>query len=140
MAAHVQIHVSSPGNKLKPKKRYRARYRRLRDGHRLAALRAVTAAHGYLNGQFSSLATAALYCGSCRAYVRAATVLLRAENLVMVEQVSRGQMPLLAAARQLKQIANLVNAYRTAGAADRVAFAKTIGPTTLFDSALVPAL
>jgi hypothetical protein len=106
----------------------------------MAALRGVTAAHGYLNGQFSSLATAALHCGSCHAYVQAALILLRSENATILERVLRGQVPLLAAAKQMKRVADLVDAYRTAGAADRVAFAKAIGPTALFDSALVPAI
>jgi hypothetical protein len=86
------------------------------------------------------LATAALSCGSCVSYVRAAVSLLASENTTMLEQALRGQMPLLAAAAQMKRIAKLVNAYRAASAADRVAFARTIGPTTLFDGTLVPAL
>jgi hypothetical protein len=100
----------------------------------------VTAAKLYLSGQASNLDVAALSCGSCVTYVQAAVTLIKAENATMLERALRGQMPLQAAAKQVKQIANLVDAYRTASAADRVAFAKTIGPTTLFDSALVPAI
>jgi hypothetical protein len=58
----------------------------------------------------------------------------------MLERVTRGQVPLPVAAKQVKQVADLVSAYRLASSAARVAFARTIGPTTLFDSALVPAI
>jgi hypothetical protein len=86
------------------------------------------------------LATAALCCGSNVAYVRAAIALLKSENTTLLEHALCGQAPLVSTAKQVKQVAALVEAYRTATAADRVAFAKTIGPTTLFDSALVPAI
>jgi hypothetical protein len=112
----------------------------MRAGQCAAARRALTAAQLYLDGKVPNLTAAALCCGSCRPYVKAAIVLLRSENSVMLERVRRGHIPLLAAAKQVKQVAALVDAYRSAGAADRVMFAKAIGPTTLFDSALVPAL
>jgi hypothetical protein len=112
----------------------------MRAGQCAAARRALIAAQFYLDHRFPSLAVAALCHGSCVAYVRAAVTLLKSENLVLLERVLRGHIPLLAAAKQVKQVAALVDAYRTAGAADRVMFAKLIGPTTLFDSALVPAL
>lgn len=133
----TQIHVDLTRNK-KKKKRYRPRHRRMRKGRCAAAVRALTAARLYLDGQVPSLAAAALCCGSCRAYVQAALILIKSENMTLIERVRRGHVPLPTAAKQMKQLADLVNAYRTAGAADRVAFAKTIGPTTLFDSALVP--
>jgi len=126
--------------RLSKKKKYRLRHRRMRAGQCAAARRALTAAQFYLDHRFPSLAVAALCHSSCVAYVRAAVTLLKSENLVLLERVLRGHIPLLAAAKQVKQVAALVDAYRTAGAADRVMFAKLIGPTTLFDSALVPAL
>jgi hypothetical protein len=58
----------------------------------------------------------------------------------MLERALHGQMPLLVAAKQMKRVADLVDAYRTAGAADRVAFAKAIGPAVLFDGAVALAL
>jgi hypothetical protein len=112
----------------------------MRDGQCAAAVRAVNGARGFLDHRFSNLATAALCCGSCASYIRAAIVLLKSENAVMLERALRGEIPLLAAAAQTQRIAKLVNAYRAASAADRVAFARTVGPTTLFDSTLVPAL
>ena len=136
----AQIHADLVRNKPRPKKRYRPRHRRMRQGQCMAALRATTAARIYLDGRASSLTAAALGCGSSRTYVQAAVVLLQSENLVMLERVLRGNVPLLVAAKQLKQIAALVDAYRAAGAADRVEFARTIGPTTLFDGAVALAL
>src|SRR5215831_988660 len=98
--ANVQIHVSSLRNKPKPKKKYRARHRRMRKGQCVAVLRATTAAQIYLDGKTSSLAAAALRCGSCRTYVQAALILLRSENVTMLERVLHGHLPLQAAAKQ----------------------------------------
>src|SRR5262245_11762840 len=131
----ASIHATPSRNK----KKYQTR-RRTQGGQCAAAVRALTAAALYGDGQVPSLAAAALGCGSCVTYVQAALILLRSENVTMLERAVHGQIPLCKAARQIKRVAALVNAYRTAGAADRVVFAKTIGPTTLFDSALVPAI
>jgi hypothetical protein len=132
----TQIHARLSRNK----KKSRSRYRRTRNGQCAAAVRALTAARHYLDHKVPNLAAAALCCGSSVTYVQAALILIKSENETLLERVRRNQMPLQAAAAQIKQIANLVNAYRAASAADRVAFARTIGPTTLFDSALVPAI
>jgi hypothetical protein len=86
------------------------------------------------------LAKAATACGSCPPYVAAAVVLLKAENASLLGSVLTGTVPLLVAARQSRHAAELVAAYRQATAADRVAFAKAIGPTVLFDNDLVPAM
>src|SRR5262245_11974131 len=134
----VPIHASSFQNK----KKLRSRYRRFRHDALWcpAAVRAVTAAGLYLDHRLPSLAATALGCGSCVTYVQAALILIKSENATVLERALRGQMPLQAAAKQVKQVADLVAAYRKANAADRVAFAKAIGPTALFDSALVPAI
>jgi hypothetical protein len=100
----------------------------------------VTAAQLYLDGKAPNLAAAALSCGSCVTYVRAALILLKSENVTLLERVRRDQMLLLAAAKQMKQVAALVAAYRAADAAGRTMFAKTIGSTTLFDEAVALAL
>jgi hypothetical protein len=134
----VPLIASFPKNK---SKRFRqSRYRRQRAGVCAAAARAITAAGLYLDGHVLTLDDAALSCGSCVNYIQAAIVLIKSENAAVFERVWCGQMSLQAAAAQLWQVASLVDAYRKAGAADRVAFAKTIGPTTLFDTALVPAI
>jgi hypothetical protein len=138
MDTHVRtpIHVNS----FRYKKKYRSHRRRMRQDQCAAVLRALTGAQLRLDGKTSSLTDAALRCGSCRQYVQAALILLQSENTTVLDRVLRGAMPLSEAAKQMKQVASLVHAYRTAGAADRVAFAKTIGPTTLFDGAVALAL
>jgi hypothetical protein len=90
-------------------------------------MRAVTAAKLYASGSASTITTAAASCGSSEAYVKAASILLRAENAVLLERVLTGDIPLLRAAAQTKRIADLVAAYRCADGADRVAFMRTCG-------------
>jgi hypothetical protein len=65
--------------------------------------------------------------------VTAAAILLRSENTALLEQVLRGHVPLLAAAAQVRQVANLVTAYRAAKDADRIAFARTCGTDQILD-------
>jgi hypothetical protein len=91
-----------------------------------------------LDGRAPTIKAAAMRCGSSVPYVRAAIALLRSENTSLITSVMHGDVPLLAAARGVGQLASLVAAYRQASAADRVAFAKVIGPSTLFENSLVP--
>jgi hypothetical protein len=134
-----RVQSQSCSRRFRPHKHRSAR-RHFRHRQRAAVIRACTAARLYLIGEFPSLEAAAVGCGSNIQYVRAAVVLLEAENATLFQQVLRGDISLLAAARQARQVGKLVAAYRKASAADRVAFAKAIGPTTLFDTALVPAI
>jgi len=83
---------------------------------------------------------AAERCGSNPAYVSAAIAILRSENKELLVDVVKGRVPLLEAARETQRLSVLVSAYREASASDRVNFAKAVGPTVLFDTALVPAL
>ena len=122
-----------PLAKRKVAKRNRSPRRHFRHGHRAAVMRAITAAKLYLNKTIPRLGLAAEFCGSNTAYVTAAAILLRSENATLLEQVGVGQVPLLKAAARVKQIANLVTAYRTAADADRVAFARTCGTDQILD-------
>jgi hypothetical protein len=114
--------------------------RQFHNGHRRAALRAHTAATLYLNNALPSLKAAAEATGSNIHYVRAVITLIQSENTVLLARVLAGKVAVQAAAREVDRLAKLVTAYRTAGANDHVAFAKAVGPTTLFDNSLVPAL
>jgi hypothetical protein len=67
-------------------------------------------------------------------------VLLQSNDVTLIADVLAGRVGLLGAARRVKQVTQLIVAYRKATAADRVAFARTIGPTALFDDTLVPAI
>jgi hypothetical protein len=96
-------------------------------------LRAITAAKLYVSGELRTLAKAAESCGSNDIYVKAATVLLKAESEILLKRVLAGDEPLLAAAIQAKPIADLISAYRSANNADRVAFARICGAEAIFD-------
>jgi hypothetical protein len=122
------------------RRRRQSARRHFRNGHRAAVVRATTAARLYLDGRAPSLAAAAEACGSNITYVRAAIILIQGENTVLMRRVLAGEYPLLAAARDMQKLAELIAAFRRAPSATRVAFARTVGPTTLFDGTLVPAL
>jgi hypothetical protein len=119
---------------------YRKSRRLMRDGVCAAALRAVTGARVYKAGEAKTLPKAAAMSGSCPAYVQAALVLIEADNHTLIDQVLTGRLPILAAARQVKQLSKLVDAYRAASASDRIAFGQAIGVTTLFDHSVAPLL
>jgi hypothetical protein len=114
--------------------------RQFKNGRRNAAVRAFTGAQLVRGKIAPTVAAAAERCGSTPAYVQAALAILAAENTSLVADVVNGRVPLLATAREVKRLGELVAAYRKASAADRVAFARAVGPTVLFDTSLVPAL
>jgi hypothetical protein len=114
--------------------------RHFRNGHRAAALRAVTGARLYIGGSVNSYGAAAEACGSNPVYVRAAVTLCQSESSGLLNQVLKGSIPLLGAAAKARQLARLVDAYRAASTEDRVQFARVVGPTSLFDNTLVPSL
>jgi hypothetical protein len=120
------------GATVKSKRRRSAR-RHFRHGHRAAVIRAITAAKLYIDEAIPNLTTAAECCGSNVVYVTAAVILLRSENAALQERVLKGHVPLLAAAAQVKQVANLVTAYRAAKDADRIAFARACGTDQILD-------
>jgi hypothetical protein len=121
------------------RKRQSAR-RQFKNGRRNAVVRALTGAQLVRSKIVPTIAAAAERTGTSRAYVEAALAILAAENTSLVADVINGKVPLLAAAREVKRLGTLVSAYRAASAADRVAFARAVGPTVLFDTSLVPAL
>jgi hypothetical protein len=121
-------------------KKRRPHRRQMQDGVRTAALRAFTAAQLYKEGTFPAIAKAAQACGSTGHYVRAAKVILDAENTEVQHDVLAGRLPLLVAASQLRRLADLVKAYRAISSADLPRFGKTVGVADLFDHAIAPAL
>ena len=124
----------------RPRRRYRSARRHFRGRRCAAALRAFTAAELHLTGKVKSLVEAAAACGSNPSYVAGAITILHAEDAQLRERVLTGKVSLMTAARSATGTAKLVAAWRTASAADRVALARTVGPSTLFDHALAPAL
>jgi len=120
--------------------RRRSARRRFDDDICLAPFRAINGAKLRLRGDASSVKEAALATGSCPPYVVAGIVLLQSNDVTLIAEVLAGRVGLLEAARRVKQVTQLIVAYRKATAADRVAFARIIGPTALFDDTLVPAI
>jgi hypothetical protein len=147
-------HPSTGGLYIKPElkpfnrhERRRRRRKQFHNGRRAAVLRAITGARLHLFGfdegeviRFPSLRESAELTGANVAYVQHATVVLQSENATLLQRVLRGQQSLLAAAREVKQLAELVAAYRNAGPDDRVEFARVITPGRLWDETLAPIL
>jgi hypothetical protein len=106
---------------------------RFRHGKCAAANRALTAARLYISNAIPTLAAAAEACGSNVHYVRAAIILLKADNAALVSDVLAGRVPLLAAAAEAKRLVNLVAAYKAAKDPDRVAFARACGAEAILD-------
>lgn len=120
--------------------RRRSRRRQMDHGQRLAALRAINGAKLYLAGWFATLKAAAKGVGSNTRYLTAAIILLRSENTSLLNRVLSGDMPLLAAAAQMKQLAKLVAAYRWASATDRNQFRALTGLTNNLADHLIHSL
>jgi hypothetical protein len=103
-------------------------------------LRAFTAAKLYQRGEFKSLVTAANGCGSNPQYVKAALILKRTNNTVLVNDVLFGDRPLVAAAKAAERLAALIEAYRAASSSDLAQFGETVGGEEVFNSVVAPAL
>jgi hypothetical protein len=116
-----------------PHRNHRSSRRHFRHGRRAAAVRAITAARLYTRGEIPCLRTAAEACGSNAPYVKAATVLIKSENTILLDRVLTGQVSLLTAAAQVRRVADLVDAYRCASENERVAFARTCNAGNILD-------
>jgi thioredoxin-like negative regulator of GroEL len=87
------------------------------------------AAHQLATGKAPTIEIAAANCFTNSTYVRAAVTLLKAENQDLQDRVTRGEISLLQAAKQVKRVAALVDAYRRATERDLIQAAKVIGST-----------
>jgi len=121
----------------RPRPSYRSQFK---DGERRAVRRALTAAKLYLAGVVPTLATAAESCGTSVPYVRAAIVLLQAEDPKLVSAVLHGFVQLLPAARAMRSTARLISAYRAADSADKFAFGCAVPVGTVWDEVIVPVI
>jgi hypothetical protein len=118
----------------------RSARRHFQSGQCLAALRAITAAKGYRTGIFSTIAVAAMSCGSNHIYVDAALVLVKAEDPALLEAVLAGEKSLLAAANEMKVVATLVSTLRQATDTELAILGRIVGAGQVFDRVVVPAL
>jgi len=100
-------------------------------------LRALTAAQGYLQGDFPTIEIAAQSCGSGVVYVAAAVVVLSSEDLALKDRVLSGQVSLRNAAASAKRQAAIVAAYRASSTADHAAAFKILGPECVLEELVV---
>ncbi len=121
----------------RPRKKFRHTKR-----HHAATLRAFAAGRTLLDLPLNvtTQAQAVRTFASSTAYVVAATTVLRAGNQRLIDQVLHGHIPLLEAAKLVRKRVKLVQAYRDADAADRIALGKTVGVDRVFDEAIAPSL
>jgi len=141
MLQHTPLNTTSPREVKNGNGGHRRRHRpQVRNGQRLAALRALHAARSYLENSDWDLGMAAMSCGVSVRYVMAMLTLIAAENTTLIEHAVNDKVSVVGAGKAMKQVAKLVSAYRNADPVDRVAFAKVIGSNVLFDTLVTPAL
>jgi hypothetical protein len=124
---------------------HRRRYRSARrhfdeNGTRCAVLRAITAAELYLGGKFNNMTAAARGCGSNEIYIAAAVTVLQTEDTALKTAVLNGTVNLFAAAKAMKQAADLLSAYRAANSSDKFAVSCAVSVGTVWDEMIVPVL
>jgi hypothetical protein len=83
---------------------------------------------------------AAAATGVTRAAVKAAQIILESGDENLAADVLQGWEPLSGAADKVRGRAKLIEAFKGATPDDRIAFARVIGPTELFEAAIEPAL
>jgi hypothetical protein len=112
----------------------RASRARWRNGKNLAVLRAFTAAKIHRGEPIERLPLedAAARTGSSYGYSWAADVLLTAKNTELVEQVIRGEIPLVLAAEKMGRRARLISALSEASPEDTHAAFTLIGVDEIF--------
>jgi hypothetical protein len=133
-------YLNSVGWKNQPHHPYRPRGRIMRGGQCAAALRALTAAKGYLGGQFPTLGIAANSCGTSPSYVRAGITILKANDAALIANVLSGVVPLLKAAASVKHAVDMIEAFAKSTRTERRIFGQAAGPATVFDEVVVAAL
>jgi hypothetical protein len=125
------------------RRRPRHRRRRLyRNGQLAAVKRAIAGARLVLGLPLhvTSQVEAAASVGVSVPHLTAAIAVLRTEDADLLDKVLTGKLPLRTAAKDARRRGNLIDAYRRASPADRVALARTIGAAVLWDEVLEPAL
>ena len=106
------------------------------------SLRALVAATLLRKGEFGvNTVTAAAVCtGSSRNLVKAALIVLQAEDDSLVTDVLVGRRTLLKAANKVANRAQLIESFKSATLEDRIAFGAAVGPAAIWDSTIAPAI
>jgi len=138
---HDNDHDGARGNRhARRSAQHRRRRHQIRNGRRIAAVKAFEAAKGYLVGRFPTIQEAALCCGSNHIYVAAMLVLVRAEATEAIEKVLVGSLDLLVMARKLKPASLIIAACRHATATDLEISGRTLGSAMIWDTMVMPTL
>ena len=87
-----------------------------------------------------TIVKAAVATGTTRAAVNAALIVLQNGDEGLAASVLKGRESLSRAADKVRGRVKLIEAFQSATPDDRVAFARAIGPTELFEAAIEPAL
>ena len=87
-----------------------------------------------------TITKAAVATGTTRAAVHAALIIQQNGDENLAADVLQGRESLLRAADKVRGRVKLVEAFKNATPDDRIAFARVIGPTELFEAAVAPAI
>jgi hypothetical protein len=121
-------------------RRNRSSRRHFKSGTRCAVRRAITAAELYLADAVPTLHEAAEACGSTASYAAAAAIILEAEDDRLKAAILDGRVNLLAAAKAMRPLADLLAAYRATDSSDRLGFTRAVGTAAIWDELIMPAL
>lgn len=105
----------------------------------LAAFIAATLLNGGAFGIHTATA-ATVGTGVPRASIKAAQIILQSGDDNRVRDVLAGRQALLAAAKQVRGRAKLIESFKAASVEDRAAFGRAVGVATIFDAAITPSL
>jgi len=137
MKTHSEIHSTVNGHGRNGNGHHRRRPQ-FHGELRLAALRAHAGAMLVREKGFT-IAGAAMMAGSNGHYVGALLTILASENEALLYDVLSGRVPVLQAAAQVKEVANLSTAFETASETNKIAWARSVGVERLFNDVLIPA-
>ncbi len=85
-------------------------------------------------------AQAAAVAGCSRSLIDAARVILESQDQALLRVVLSGQITLIPAAATVRRRVRLIESFKAASPDDLVELGRAIGPATLFDSLVAPAL
>jgi hypothetical protein len=120
-------------------KHRRRRHHRMRNGCRLAALRAYTGAKLVIDQGVDPIEAAAM-CGSCEGYIRALVAIIKSGDATLLNKVLSGRVPVMAAAAQVRGLATLITTFALVSNKTKAMFGEKVGIDNLFDTAIAPNL
>lgn len=122
------------------KKNCSSRRHRNDRGQLRSVVRAFTAARLYRSGVFTTLRAATEACGVNTAYIVAAATVLKTEDFALMAATLNGTVQLLAAAKAMKQTADLIAAYRSGDDLAKLALGQAASVEAIWDEVVVPVI